>query len=131
MPSYHKLREIISTVYRNPWLTFLRKYRKTQSNKSVGIIETSKNASRLWRKMSDREKSLYTKLSHQMPRMHKKHKNRNKYKKTENIRNNKCQSLDRPKNNVKQKDKNERQDSDTVVNFVSKFRNYENLHDYI
>lgn len=53
---------------RNPFLNFLRDFRKSDNRSIVRYAEMVKKGSQLWRTMSDREKSPYIHISRQAPK---------------------------------------------------------------
>lgn len=54
-------------VYRNPFLNFLRDFRKSHKNK-LDVVEITKRAAQLWRIMNERERSPYINMSRQAPK---------------------------------------------------------------
>lgn len=54
-------------VYRNPFLNFLKDFRKSHKNK-LDAVEVTKRAAQLWRIMNEREKSPYINMAKQAPK---------------------------------------------------------------
>lgn len=54
-------------VYRNPFLNFLRDFRKSHKHK-LDVMEITKRAAQLWRIMNERERSPYINMSRQAPK---------------------------------------------------------------
>lgn len=60
-------------VYRNPFLNFLRDFRKSHKNK-LDVVEITKRAAQLWRIMNERERSPYINMSRQAPKKRRGHR---------------------------------------------------------
>lgn len=54
-------------VHRNPFLNFLRDFRKSHKNK-IDVVEITKRAAQLWRIMNERERSPYINMSRLAPK---------------------------------------------------------------
>lgn len=58
---------VAGKVFRNPFLNFLKDFRKSHRNK-LDAVEITKRAAQLWRIMNEREKSPYINMSKQAPK---------------------------------------------------------------
>lgn len=79
--SYNILRVAPSKALRNPFLNFMRDFRKSNKQK-LNLTEMTKRGAQIWRSMSQREKSPYLQLSRQAPKKSIRRKKKSKRKKS-------------------------------------------------
>ncbi|KAJ8954266.1 hypothetical protein NQ314_007141 [Rhamnusium bicolor] len=67
-------------VSRNPFINFLKDYRKSNKH-ALNVVELTKRGAQLWRGMNDKEKSPYISLSKQAPVKYKQSRSRRRRRK--------------------------------------------------